>query len=53
MGPQRRGRGRRGQGQSSSVAFDVDGVNSVLDEVRPYLIADGGNVMWSALRRGW
>lgn len=35
-----------------SVAFDVDGVNSVLDEVRPYLIADGGNVSVVSVEAG-
>jgi Fe-S cluster biogenesis protein NfuA len=29
---------------SSAPAFTIDGVDKVLDEVRPYLISDGGNV---------
>ena len=33
-----------GQDGASTLAMNVDTVDKVLDDVRPYLIADGGNV---------
>jgi len=36
----------------SPLVMDVDSVNLVLDEVRPYLIADGGNVQVVAVEGG-
>ena len=36
--------GNAASGEKSDRVMDVNSVNEVLDEVRPYLIADGGNV---------
>ena len=40
------------KGEASPRIMDVESVNAVLDEVRPYLIADGGNVTVEEVEAG-
>ena len=52
LDPRPAGAGNREDDGAPAVAMTVDSVDAALEEVRPYLIADGGNVTVAAVEGG-